>query len=202
LRPKYIAEFQDDAKYSEQTEEHMTNLAVETVETPVGTIRIRCSDTGVKELEIRWNRESGSGEKSGKDREFRGSAKEAAAANSKRTPAALIAARAKRELVEYFSGRRRDFSVPLDMEGTPFQEKVWKALSEIPYGEVRSYAQIARRVGNPKAYRAVGTANGSNPVAIIVPCHRVIASDNSLGGYGGGLNNKNYLLTLEKNSSK
>lgn len=102
-----------------------------------------------------------------------------------------------KELQEYFSGERRDFSFPLDMRGTPFQLKCWRALLEIPYGETRTYADIARAVGRPKGFRAVGLANNRNPIAIVVPCHRVIASDGTLCGYGGGLDLKRKLLDLE-----
>ena len=108
-----------------------------------------------------------------------------------------ILAETIRQLEEYWDGRRTTFDVPLEMKGTPFQEKVWKALQEIPFGKTVSYADIARRIRNPKAVRAVGSANGKNPISIIVPCHRVIASDGRLGGYGGGLNVKTRLLALE-----
>ena len=101
------------------------------------------------------------------------------------------------ELEQYFSGRRREFSFPLDLRGTEFQLRCWKALSEIPYGEVRTYGQQATTVGCPRGYRAVGMANHDNPIAIVVPCHRVIASDGTLGGYGGGLELKRRLLELE-----
>lgn len=104
---------------------------------------------------------------------------------------------AVRQLEEYFSGRRRGFELPLNPAGTPFQKKVWKALGDIPYGETRSYGEIARAIDIPKAFRAVGMANHSNPVSIIIPCHRVIGSDGSLTGYGGGLDKKIYLLQLE-----
>ena len=90
------------------------------------------------------------------------------------------------------------FDLPLRMQGTPFQQKVWAALREIPYGETRSYGQIAAQVGNPKAGRAVGMANNRNPIAIIVPCHRVIGANGSLTGYAGGLNVKQELLALER----
>lgn len=102
-----------------------------------------------------------------------------------------------RELEEYFSGRRREFSFPLDLRGTDFQVACWRALLAIPYGETRSYGDIARAVGQPKGFRAVGMANNRNPVAIVVPCHRVIASDGTLCGYGGGLDIKRKLLELE-----
>ena len=102
-----------------------------------------------------------------------------------------------RQLDEYFAGDRRAFDLPLAPRGTPFQRKVWTALRRIPWGETASYADIARRVGSPKGMRAVGGANGRNPIAIIVPCHRVIAADGTLGGYGGGLERKRFLLELE-----
>lgn len=105
--------------------------------------------------------------------------------------------RAIAELDDYFAGQLQEFTMPLRLDGTAFQRKVWKALRGIPYGETVSYAEIARRVGQPTACRAVGTANGRNPVAIVVPCHRVIAADGTLGGYGGGLDRKRFLLALE-----
>jgi methylated-DNA-[protein]-cysteine S-methyltransferase len=104
---------------------------------------------------------------------------------------------AARQLVEYFDKRRRDFDLPLGPRGTPFQLKVWQELRDIPYGETRSYAQLARAIGQPAACRAVGRANGQNPIAIIIPCHRVIGADHSLTGFGGGLENKSTLLALE-----
>jgi O-6-methylguanine DNA methyltransferase len=104
------------------------------------------------------------------------------------------------ELHEYFDGKRREFSIPLDLRGTQFQLACWDALLEIPYGETRSYRDIAEDIGHPHAYRAVGMSNNRNPVAIIVPCHRVIASSGSLCGYGGGLEVKRRLLDLEQAS--
>jgi O-6-methylguanine DNA methyltransferase len=101
------------------------------------------------------------------------------------------------ELEEYFAGKRREFTFPLDLRGTGFQQACWRALQAIPYGETRTYADIARAVGKPNAFRAVGMANNRNPVAIVVPCHRVIASDGTLCGYGGGLDVKRKLLELE-----
>lgn len=102
------------------------------------------------------------------------------------------------ELDEYFQGKRKTFDIPLRTHGTPFQEKVWAALRAIPYGEVRSYKEVAEAIGHPKAYRAVGMANNANPIFIIIPCHRVIGADGSLTGYGGGLPMKKALLSLEK----
>jgi methylated-DNA-[protein]-cysteine S-methyltransferase len=104
---------------------------------------------------------------------------------------------AAEELRAYFAGNLRVFSVPLDMQGTDFQVSVWNQLVKIPYGETRSYSQVAEAVGRPKAVRAVGAANSNNPIAIIVPCHRVIGSGGKLTGYGGGLPLKKRLLELE-----
>lgn len=101
------------------------------------------------------------------------------------------------QLKEYFAGDRRHFELPLQFEGTDFQQQVWQALTEIPYGETRSYAQIASRLGRPKAVRAVGAANGRNPLSIIVPCHRVIGANGQLTGFAGGLTVKAQLLALE-----
>lgn len=105
----------------------------------------------------------------------------------------------KKQLEEYFEGKRKEFNVPLEVKGTEFQEKVWKALLEIPYGETRSYLDIAKRIGNPKASRAVGMANNKNKIMIIIPCHRVIGSNKKLVGYAGGLEVKKRLLEIEKN---
>lgn len=101
------------------------------------------------------------------------------------------------QLDEYFAGERRGFDLPVRLDGTPFQVKVWQALRAIPYGTTTSYGALAKRVASPGAVRAVGLANGRNPVSIVVPCHRVIGADGSLTGYGGGLDRKRYLLGLE-----
>lgn len=106
--------------------------------------------------------------------------------------------RLRGQLAGYFEGERRVFDLPLRFSGTPFQERVWSALLTIPYGEVRSYLDIARALGDPKAVRAVGAANGSNPISIVVPCHRVIGSDGSIVGYGGGIERKQWLLAHER----
>jgi len=106
-------------------------------------------------------------------------------------------AEATRQLRAYFAGERKDFDLPLILEGTAFQLQVWNALREIPYGQTISYLQLAQRIGNPKAVRAVGLANGANPIPIIIPCHRVIGSNGSLTGFGGGLPAKKTLLELE-----
>jgi methylated-DNA-[protein]-cysteine S-methyltransferase len=104
----------------------------------------------------------------------------------------------RRQLAEYFNGTRTAFDVKMHLEGTAFQRTAWHALTEIPYGETISYGELARRIGRPDRARAVGTANGQNPVAVIVPCHRVIGADGKLVGYGGGLENKRLLLDLER----
>ncbi|MET1071304.1 MAG: methylated-DNA--[protein]-cysteine S-methyltransferase [Umezawaea sp.] len=102
------------------------------------------------------------------------------------------------QLAEYFSGDRTDFDVPLAMRGTPFQRSVWDELTRIPYGETTSYGELAARLGNISASRAVGLANGKNPISVIVPCHRVVGSKGDLTGYGGGLERKRHLLAFEK----
>jgi methylated-DNA-[protein]-cysteine S-methyltransferase len=104
---------------------------------------------------------------------------------------------AVRQLREYFAGTRREFDLPLRLQGTEFQQRVWRSLTEIRYGETWSYGQLAKRIDNPNASRAVGLANGSNPISIVVPCHRVIGADGSLTGYGGGLERKRWLLAHE-----
>ena len=109
-----------------------------------------------------------------------------------------IFTRTRQELDEYFNGRRKDFSIALHTIGTPFQKQVWEALRTIPYGETRSYEDIAIQIGNPKACRAIGMANNRNSIGIIIPCHRVIGKDGTLVGYAGGLDKKIALLELEK----
>ena len=108
---------------------------------------------------------------------------------------------AKSQLKEFFQGKRKRFTVPLEMAGTPFQKKVWKALTAIPYGQTISYRQLAKMVGKPKAARAVGNANRENPVCIVVPCHRVIATGGGIGGYAGGLARKRWLLAHERSTA-
>lgn len=105
---------------------------------------------------------------------------------------------AERQLASYFAGQLQVFSLPLCTRGTPFQEKVWCALQKIPYGETRTYGELAAMIGQPTAARAVGGANHRNPLAIIIPCHRVVAAHGGLGGYGGGLDKKQWLLALEE----
>ncbi len=112
--------------------------------------------------------------------------------------AAPLLLEARRQLEEYFSGARTAFDLPLSPQGTDFQRRVWDALLTIPYGETRSYRDIAELVGRPKGFRAVGMANHRNPISIIVPCHRVVGKNGSLTGYGGGLDTKRFLLELER----
>lgn len=109
--------------------------------------------------------------------------------------------RVKKQLEEYFAGQRQQFDLPLDFQGTDFQQQVWQALLSIPYGEKRSYKDIAVQIGNEKAVRAVGAANGRNPISIIAPCHRVIGSSGALVGFAGGLDKKQILLSLEQSKA-
>jgi len=108
--------------------------------------------------------------------------------------------KACQELLEYFHGARTSFTVPLDLRGTEFQQSVWKAVARVPYGKTSSYGEIARKIGKPKACRAVGNANRANPIPIVIPCHRILGSDGSLTGFGGGIHLKEKLLNLENNS--
>lgn len=110
-----------------------------------------------------------------------------------------ILLKTQKQLNEYFAGQRQNFDLPLDFEGTEFQQKVWQALLSIPFGETRSYKGIAEQIGNVKAVRAVGAANGKNPISIIAPCHRVVGANGKLVGFAGGLENKDVLLKLESN---
>jgi methylated-DNA-[protein]-cysteine S-methyltransferase len=112
----------------------------------------------------------------------------------------FVLVEAERQLEEYFDGHRKEFALKLEFTGTAFQRKVWNALLTIPFGETRSYGQIARQIGNPNAVRAVGAANGRNPISIVMPCHRVVGATGKLVGFGGGLDAKAHLLALERPS--
>lgn len=151
------------------------NLARRSLRTPVGVLRVTADAIGIVAIER---------------------VKQPASVNGD-TKANHHAEKAVDQLRDYFAGKRRRFDVPLHLEGTKFQQRAWAEMIEIPFGTTISYAQQARRIGNPRATRAVGTANGANPVPIIVPCHRVVASDGSLGGYALGLAMKRRLLALE-----
>jgi methylated-DNA-[protein]-cysteine S-methyltransferase len=155
------------------------------IASPVGALKLVASDEGL--AAILWENDDPKRVRLGAATEYR------------EHPVLL---QSERQLGEYFAGERRAFTVKLAMVGTAFQKKVWGALLTIPFGETRSYADLARQVGNPKACRAVGAANGRNPVSIMVPCHRAIGSDGSLTGFAGGLDAKQYLLTLEGRRAK
>lgn len=156
------------------------NLSSKTTDTPVGVLKLVANDHGLQA--ILWPHE--------KPNRVR-----FAELAEERSNSILI--EAERQLHEYFAGKRRSFTVPLDMQGTTFQRNVWEALLRIPFGETRSYLQLAHELGVPKATRAVGAANGRNPLSIMVPCHRVIGSSGKLTGFAGGLETKAYLLQLE-----
>lgn len=117
--------------------------------------------------------------------------------NARKSPYHPILLETEKQLREYFTGKRKAFALPLAVDGTVFQKRVWTALQKIPYGETRSYGELAKSIGSPKACRAVGGANGKNPLSIVVPCHRVIGSDGSLTGFGGGIRRKQILLAIE-----
>ena len=155
----------------------MSRCAVQ-IDSPIGPLRLVAEGGQLAELELPPLR--GKGAPPPADENHRRLLEEASA-----------------QLASYFAGERSDFRLPLRMEGTPFQQRVWRELCEIPYGETISYGELARRVGQPGSARAVGLANGRNPIAIIVPCHRVIGSNGKLTGYGGGLDRKAWLLDHE-----
>lgn len=157
------------------------SLAYKIIESPVGKLKLVASDQAL--VAVLWE----------KDGPRRVPLSELVADD--RHP---VLVKAERQLDEYFSGKRKKFSVALEMRGTPFQKAVWEALTAIPFGETRSYGQLAQQLGNPRATRAVGAANGRNPVSIIVPCHRVIGSSGKLTGFAGGLAVKAQLLNLER----
>jgi len=154
---------------------------LKTLDTPAGPLFLAASERAVTALV--WSREA--------------LAKVGIAAMAIERGAPEILEAAAAQLREFLTGGRREFDLPLDLAGTPFQKQVWEALRTIPYGETWSYGELAKRVGNPGAVRAVGTANGRNPVCILVPCHRVVRSTGGLGGYAGGTDKKAFLLGLE-----
>ncbi len=149
-----------------------------TIDSPVGGLRLVAEELGLRTV---WF--------------LRGRSKEAPDKDWKEDAAFFVDV--VRQLRAYFAGELREFEIPLLMEGTDFQKRVWKSLQTIPYGQTISYGELAKKIGDPKAVRAVGAANGQNPIPIIVPCHRVIGSNGSLTGFGGGLENKKKLLELE-----
>jgi len=164
----------------------METVHISQVETPIGRIRVVSTETGLAYVEL--PRASGCGMRGWLHHHL----PDAGCVETGDVNRPAIA-----QILEYLSGERTDFDLPLDLRGTCFQRQVWQALQEIPFGECRSYRDIAVAVGRPKAVRAVGAANGSNPVSLVIPCHRVINSDGKLGGYGGGLALKARLLAME-----
>jgi methylated-DNA-[protein]-cysteine S-methyltransferase len=157
------------------------------VESPIGRFRIASTDRGLAYVELPhasgrgmdgWLHRCLPGAKVDKDEAFNRPAAE--------------------QIIEYLEGKRTSFDLPLDLRGTDFQQQVWAALLDIPYGETRSYQEIAQEIRKPNAVRAVGSANGANPVSLVVPCHRVVATGGKLGGYGGGLELKQRLLAMER----
>ena len=147
------------------------------VASPVGKLRLIASDKGLVAIDVRNVR--------------------VAIDQETNAPAQKILSATKKQLEQYFAGNRTTFDIPLDLEGTEFQQQAWRALCRIPYGKTISYGQQAKNIKKPKAFRAVGSANGKNPIPIIVPCHRVVAGDGALGGYSLGLKMKKQLLALE-----
>ena len=152
-----------------------TDLVTATIETPLGEMRVTASERGIRSLEFIED-DSSHWSDSGMHPHLE---------------------MLRDELARYFAGELHEFSVPLEARGTHFRERVWAELRRIPYGSTISYVELARRIGHPGASRAVGGANGANPICIVIPCHRVVAADGSLGGYSAGLRRKERLLSLE-----
>jgi methylated-DNA-[protein]-cysteine S-methyltransferase len=159
------------------------SLAYKYVASPVGKLKLVASETGL--IAILWENDN--------PRRVR-------LADLVEDNNQGILVETERQLNEYFAGKRDEFSIPLDMRGTAFQKDVWRALQAIPFGKTRSYGEIANQVGRPTASRAVGAANGQNPISIVVPCHRVVGSSGKLTGFAGGLEAKAHLLNLETSS--
>lgn len=167
--------------------ENLPNDAVyDELDSPVGRLVIVATDKGLHALA--WPDKQGKGKRGKRDD---------LAERARREPDHPVLVETRKQLGEYFAGRRTDFDLPLAPQGTAFQMRAWRELRKIPYGSTISYAEQARRVGDIRKARAVGTANGSNPISIVVPCHRVVAKSGALAGFGGGLENKKYLLELE-----
>jgi methylated-DNA-[protein]-cysteine S-methyltransferase len=157
------------------------NYTHKTMKTPVGKLKLIASEKGL--AAILWENDNPQRVRPTSGREDKNNA---------------ILLETERQLNEYFASARKSFSMPLDFEGTSFQKSVWKALLTIPYGQTRSYGEIAKQIGNERAMRAVGGACGKNPISIIAPCHRVIGTSGKLTGFAGGLEKKSILLNLEK----
>ena len=169
---------------SKSTTSKSTTYVSKTIPSPVGDLTLVASDAGL--AAVLWENDS---------------PRRVPLAITGEDPKHPVLREAERQLKDYFAGKRTSFDLPLDFHGTDFQKRVWKALLKIPFGETRSYGQIARALGKPTAMRAVGTANGKNPISIIAPCHRVIGKDGQLTGFAGGLKAKAHLLALEQHAA-
>ena len=161
-----------------------TTYVSKTIPSPVGHLTLVASDAGL--AAVLWENDS---------------PRRVPLAITAEDPKHPVLREAERQLKDYFAGKRTSFDLPLDFHGTDFQKRVWKALLKIPFGETRSYGQIAHALGKPTAMRAVGAANGKNPISIIAPCHRVIGKDGQLTGFAGGLKAKAHLLALEQHAA-
>ena len=157
--------------------------ACKTIDSPLGPLKLVASDRGL--AAILWHDENAG----------------VLSSSPVEDPDHPVLVETERQLRAYFAGKLRRFSLPLDFQGTAFQQSVWQALLTIPFGATRSYAEIARQIGRPQAVRAVGAANGRNPISIVAPCHRVIGSNGALTGYAGGLAAKQHLLGLERGTA-
>lgn len=153
---------------------------MKTVRTPAGNLALATTETAV--VALVWDKQA---------------LKRIGVPSWKEGPTCALLEKAERQLLEYLEGKRSRFDLPLEFQGTAFQKRVWAELGKIPYGRTWSYQELARRVGSPKAVRAVGSANGKNPVCIFVPCHRVVRATGKMGGYTGGIDKKAFLLDLE-----
>jgi methylated-DNA-[protein]-cysteine S-methyltransferase len=162
-----------------------TPLSFKVVDSPIGRLKLVANESGL--VAVLWENEN--------PRRVRLGELGASAGQP-------VLLQTEREVAEYFGRKRREFTIPLEMQGTPFQKRAWEALLSIPFGETRTYGQLAVQLGNPKATRAVGAANGRNPLAIIVPCHRVIGFSGKLTGFAGGLEAKAHLLALESSEKR
>ncbi len=162
-------------------------ISVGSCETPLGTVGVAASETGIVVMTV-----------PGASREdLMHEVVRRCGTDVRLVEGGQLVMRALEEIRHYFAGDLRRFTIPLDLRGTTFQTRVWQTVSTVPYGKTVTYREIAERIGAPKAFRAVGAANGANPAAIIVPCHRIVGSDGKLHGYGGGLHEKQWLLDME-----
>ena len=161
------------------------SLSYKVMDSPVGKLKMVASEKGL--VAILWENDKPTRVRLGELVE---------------EPRQKVLVETERQLKEYFAGKRQAFDLPLDMRGTQFQKDVWEALLAIPFGETRSYGELAKKLGSPTASRAVGAANGRNPISIVVPCHRVIGTSGKLTGFAGGLETKARLLELEKSEKK